>query len=139
MAENEKKTYKVNVQQVDETPIEEPKEPETLQNDPLEELPDLSASTGGLPVVCFVLVCITAFFIMVGRQMLSGTILWIMAGCAVIDIILLGGIYSLIRGMFRRLKQQNADKKWNTIAAIAMTASIVIGVLVGLFTGMPTW
>lgn len=138
MADNEKKTYKVNVQQVDEQP-KQAEEPKTLQNDPLDELPDLTASTGGLPVVCFVLVCIAAFFIMVGRQMLAGTVLWIMVGCAVIDIILLAGIFSLLKGMFRRLQLQKADKKWYTISAAAMAASIIIGVLVGLFTGMPTW
>lgn len=63
-----KKNYQVKLVEEDTKPVE----PERLEEDPLENLPDLSSRTGGLPIVTFVLICLSAGIIMLIARVLTG-------------------------------------------------------------------
>lgn len=100
-------------------------QPEQLQQDPLDAL------TGGLPVVTFVLVCLSACVVILIERMLTAASVLFSVCCVGIEAILVFGIVALIRGMFQRLHQQQEDQKWYPISAAVMAAGIAIGLAVG--------
>ncbi len=110
-------------------------EPEKLEHDPMDTLPDVSSKTAGLPVVTFVLVCVAAFLPTAAVRMVLLAAFGeygLAAFCAVILAVLLFGGVALVRGMFRRLREQQAEGRWYPISAAVMAAAVVIGVLIGL-------
>ena len=76
-----KKNYQVKLVEEDTKPVE----PERLEEDPLENLPDLSSRTGGLPIVTFVLICLSAGIIMLIARVLTAESVAIAAGCIVFE------------------------------------------------------
>ena len=106
-------------------------QPEQLQQDPLDALPDVSSQTGGLPVVTSVLVCLSACVVILIERMLTAASVLFSVCCVGIEAILVFGIVALIRGMFQRLHQQQEDQKWYPISAAVMAAGIAIGLAVG--------
>ena len=97
-----KKNYQVKLVEEDTKPVE----PERLEEDPLENLPDLSSRTGGLPIVTFVLICLSAGIIMLIARVLTAESVAMAAGCIAFVLIALFGIVALIRGMFQKLHAQ---------------------------------
>ena len=107
-------------------------EPERLETDPLDNLPDLSSQTGGLPIVTFILFCLSACSVFLINRMITAHSMLISVGCALIIMILPFRIVARIRGMFRKLHNQKEDIKWYGISATVMTAGIIIGAIVGI-------
>ena len=107
-------------------------EPERLEEDPLDNLPDLTSQTGGLPIVTFVLICLAACAIFLMNRMLTAGTALVSVGCVLMIFILLFGMVALIRGMFRRLHDQKQANSWYGISAAVMTIGIVAGIVVGI-------
>lgn len=110
-------------------------EPEKLDYDPMDTLPDVSSKTAGLPVVTFVLICVAAFLPTVVVRMWSLAMdgaYGLAVFCAVMLVILLFGGIALVRGMFRRLHDQKAASRWYPISAAVMAAAVIAGILIGL-------
>ncbi|MCI6925734.1 MAG: hypothetical protein ACI3X2_04660 [Butyricicoccus porcorum] len=115
--------------------MHEPTEPEQnqLEHDPLDELPDLSEQTGGLPIVTFVLICLAASSVMlIGRMLTAGSAL-VVAGCVGLEVIVAFGVVVLIRGMFQKLRRQGEDEKWYPISTAVMAIGIAVGLVIGVF------
>lgn len=138
MAPDEKqKNYRIECMEdengnVPEAGTEQVEEP--LASDPLDNLPDISSKTGGLPIVTFVLIGLSACAIMLIERMLTADSALIAMCCVVADVVLVFGMASLIRGMFHKLRQQKEDKKWYPISAAVMFAGIVIGLIAGVIS-----
>lgn len=132
-----KKNYTITQVNEESTEAEEIKsEQETeLQEDPLENLPDLSSRTGGLPIVTFILICLSGGVVMVINKILAGGSILFLAGCILVIGISIFGIIALIRGIFTRLHNQQAAEYWYPLSSVIMAASILIGVMIGVFGG----
>lgn len=127
--EPEKKTnYQVKL--VEEK--SEPVQPERLDEDPLENLPDLSSQTGGLPIVTFVLICLSAGIIMLIERILTAGSLPMTIGCMAFILIALFGIVALIRGMFQKLHAQKERSSSYMLSAVVMTVGILVGLIIGV-------
>ena len=107
-------------------------QPERLAHDPLDELPDVSNQTGGLPIVTFVLLCLSACAVFLVNRMLTAGSALVSVCCVLMIVVLVFGMVSLIRGMFRKLHDQKEANAWYGISAAVMAAGIVIGVIVGI-------
>lgn len=107
-------------------------QPERLAEDPLDNLPDLSSQTGGLPIVTFILICLSACSIFLVNRMLTAGSALVSTGCVLMIIILVFGIVALIRGMFRRLHDQKEAMVWYGISAAVMAAGIIAGAVGGI-------
>ena len=101
-----KKNYQVKLVEEDTKPVE----PERLEEDPLENLPDLSSRTGGLPIVTFVLICLSAGIIMLIARVLTAESMAMAAGCIAFVLLALFGIVALIRGMFQKLHAKGTEQ-----------------------------
>lgn len=106
-------------------------EPDTLDHDPLEDMPDLSSQTGGIPVVTFVLIGLAGCSVMLLARLLAAESLLVAAGCVVFLLVLVCGMIVLFRGMFEKLRREQAEPKWHTIAAVVMGLGIAAGFICG--------
>ena len=126
-----KKNYQVKLVEEDSRPVE----PERLEEDPLENLPDLSSRTGGLPIVTFVLICLSAGIIMLIARVLTAESMAMAAGCIAFVLIALFGIVALIRGMFQKLHAQKEQSSAYLLSAVVMTIGILAGLIIGVVSG----
>lgn len=110
----------------------EPVQPERLEEDPLENLPDLSSQTGGLPIVTFILVCLSAGIILLIERVLTAGSVPIAVGCIAFILMALFGIVALIRGMFQKLHAQKEQSSAYTLSATVMTIGILVGLIIGV-------
>lgn len=110
----------------------EPVQPERLEEDPLENLPDLSSQTGGLPIVTFILVCLSAGIILLIERVLTAGSVPIAVGCIAFILMALFGIVALIRGMFQKLHAQKEQSSAYTLSAAVMTIGILVGLIIGV-------
>ncbi|WP_432620694.1 hypothetical protein [Butyricicoccus sp.] len=110
----------------------EPVQPERLEEDPLENLPDLSSQTGGLPIVTFILVCLSAGIILLIERVLTVGSVPIAVGCIAFILMALFGIVALIRGMFQKLHAQKEQSSAYTLSAAVMTIGILVGLIIGV-------
>lgn len=110
----------------------EPVQPERLEEDPLENLPDLSSQTGGLPIVTFILVCLSAGIILLIERVLTAGSVPIAVGCIAFILMALFGIVALIRGMFQKLHAQKEQNSSYTLSAAVMTIGILVGLIIGV-------
>ena len=124
-----KKNYQVKLVEEDTKPVE----PERLEEDPLENLPDLSSRTGGL--VTFVLICLSAGIIMLIARVLTAESMAMAAGCIAFVLIALFGIVALIRGMFQKLHAQKEQSSAYLLSAVVMTIGILAGLIIGVVSG----
>ena len=69
------------------------------------------------------------------NKILAGGSILFLAGCILVIGISIFGIIALIRGMFTRLHNQQAAKYWYPLSSVIMAASILIGVMIGVFGG----
>lgn len=131
MAEKQKEIrYQV---QCEEESTEAPQQSNQLQEDPLDNLPELSEQSGGLPVVAFILVCLSAFAVFLMRRAATADSLLVLVCCVAMAGIMLFGMAALVRGMFRRLHDQRAAQHWFPISAGVMAAALILGAVVGIF------
>lgn len=101
-------------------------------DDPLDELPDVSEQTGGLPIVTFVLVCLSACCVfMIGRIFTADSILLSVACVAVIGILIFGMV-ALIRGMFAKLHNEKKKDSWYLLSTAVMAIGIFVGLVIGI-------
>lgn len=107
-------------------------QPERLAEDPLDDLPDLSSQTGGLPIVTFILICLSACSIFLVNRMLTAGSALISVCCVLMIVVLVFGIVALLRGMFRKLRDQRENTVWYGISAAVMAAGIIAGVVGGI-------
>lgn len=107
-------------------------QPERLETDPLDDLPDVSEQTGGLPFVTFVLICLSACAIFLVNRMVTAGSGLVAVGCVLMILILVFGIVALVRGMFRKLHDEQAATVWYGISAAVMTIAILGGVIGGI-------
>jgi len=128
MEPENKTNYQVKL--VEEKP--QPVEPERLEEDPLKNLPDLSSQTGGLPIVTFILVCLSAGIMMLIARILTAGSVPMTVGCIVCILIALFGIVALIRGMFQKLHAQKEKSSSYTLSAAVMTIGILVGLIIGV-------
>lgn len=130
----EKKYHIVCIEDENGNPPEpgqtQPEEAAEMQ-DPLDNLPDVSEQTGGLPIVTFVLICLSAASILLVERMLAGHSVLIVAFGMCMEIVVIFGIVALIRGMFEKLRRQNESKKWYPISAAVMALGIALGLVIG--------
>lgn len=126
-----KKNYQVKLVEEDTKPVE----PERLEEDPLENLPDLSSRTGGLPIVTFVLICLSAGIIMLIARVLTAESMAMAAGCIAFVLIALFSIVALIRGMFQKLHAQKEQGSAYLLSAVVMTIGILAGLIIGVVSG----
>ena len=123
------------------TEVKEDADPEQdaqnrLAEDPLDHLPDVSSRTGGLPIVTFILICLSACSVlMIGRVLTAGSVL-ISAGCVFVIGILVFGMVALIRGMFTKLHHQQEKEYWYPLSAAIMAAGILVGLIIGICSGL---
>ena len=110
----------------------EPVQPERLEEDPLENLPDLSSQTGGLPIVTFILVCLSGGIILLIERVLTAGSVPIAVGCIAFILMALFGIVALIRGMFQKLHAQKEQSSAYTLSAAVMTIGILVGLIIGV-------
>lgn len=128
MEPENKKNYQVKL--VEEK--SEPVQPERWDEDPLENLPDLSSQTGGLPIVTFILVCLSAGIILLIERVLTAGSVPIAVGCIAFILMALFGIVALIRGMFQKLHAQKEQSSAYTLSAAVMTIGILVGLIIGV-------
>ena len=124
----EKHTIEYRINRVDD---EKTKEPEQMQRDPLDDLPDLSEQTGGIPVVTFVLIGLAGCSMMLLARLLAAESALVAVGCIVFLIVLICGMIVLFRGMFDKLRREQAEAKWYTISAVVMSLGIAAGLICG--------
>ncbi|MDO4286697.1 MAG: hypothetical protein Q4C40_03120 [Eubacteriales bacterium] len=130
MAETERKQSNYRIESVEEQPVH--KAVDRLEKDPLDDMPDVSAQTGGLPIVTFILICLAACcMILIGKVIVSGSILLSMA-CLLFVAILVFGIAALIRGMFTKLHNQKEPQYWYAISAAVMAVGVLAGMIIGI-------
>lgn len=128
MTENGEEKRNYRVRRVDEMP----QETEMLPEDPLDNLPDPLAREGLLPIVAFVLLCLSGFAVMViARAVTSGSAL-IATGCILTLAVVLFGIAALVRGMFASLRRQEKGQTARRLSACVMAAACVLGIALGV-------
>lgn len=131
--ENKKK---YTVTEVKEETDPEQETEDRLAEDPLDHLPDVSSQTGGLPIVTFVLVCLSAGSVMmIGRALTAGSVLRSLAFLFVIGMLVFGMV-ALIRGMFTKLHNQQEKEYWYPLSAAIMAAGILVGLMIGICSGL---
>ncbi|MDO4173629.1 MAG: hypothetical protein Q4D42_02585 [Eubacteriales bacterium] len=130
MPENGQKQKNYRVERIAEEPEQETTD--QLEQDPLEQLPDVSAQTGGLPIVTFILICLAACCIILLNKAFVSTSLVFSAGCLLFAAILVFGIAALIRGMFVKLYRQKEPQHWYAISAVVMAVGVFVGIVVGI-------
>lgn len=129
-----KKTYTIT--EVKEETDPEQESEDRLAEDPLDHLPDVSSQTGGLPIVTFVLVCLSAGSVMmIGRALTAGSVLRSLAFLFVIGMLVFGMV-ALIRGMFTKLHNQQEKEYWYPLSAAIMAAGILVGLMIGICSGL---
>lgn len=126
MAE-QKNNRNYRVQRIDD------QEPERLPEDPLDQMPDLTAQTGGLPIVTFVLICLAASAVMLMGRVLTAHSGLLSMAYALLELVVVFGVVALIRGMFRKLHREKEAAFWYPVSGAVMAAGIVIGVIIGIF------
>ena len=130
--ENKKK---YTITEVKEETDPEQESEDRLAEDPLDHLPDVSSQTGGLPIVTFVLVCLSAGSVMmIGRALTAGSVLRSLAFLFVIGMLVFGMV-ALIRGMFTKLHNQQEKEYWYPLSAAIMAAGILVGLIIGICSG----
>lgn len=134
MAEKEKNQLQYKVECIDDKPAASDisNEPDRLAEDPLDHLPDVSSQTGGLPVVTFVLICLSACAVLLISRMLSAGSLLAAVFCVLMEVILVFGVIALIRGMFQKLRNQNETPFWYPFSAAVMVIGIAAGIIIGV-------
>lgn len=132
MEKKDKQKQRYRIQRLDEKQPDETQEPDRLPEDPLDQLPDVTSQTAGLPVVTFVLLCLAGFVVMLIRRAAAGDVL-VVACCVVAIAIALFGIVALVRGMFEKLRKQNSNPIWYRISGFVMAAGIVVGIVCGIY------
>ena len=131
--ENKKK---YTITEVKEETDPEQESEDRLAEDPLDHLPDVSSQTGGLPIVTFVLVCLSAGSVMmIGRALTAGSVLRSLAVLFVIGMLVFGMV-ALIRGMFTKLHNQQEKEYWYPLSAAIMAAGILVGLIIGICSGL---
>ncbi|MDD6612729.1 MAG: hypothetical protein PUE91_11040 [Clostridiales bacterium] len=131
--ENKKK---YTITEVKEETDPEQESEDRLAEDPLDHLPDVSSQTGGLPIVTFVLVCLSAGSVMmIGRALTAGSVLRSLAFLFVIGMLVFGMV-ALIRGMFTKLHNQQEKEYWYPLSAAIMAAGILVGLMIGICSGL---
>ncbi len=131
--ENKKK---YTITEVKEETDPEQETEDRLAEDPLDHLPDVSSQTGGLPIVTFVLVCLSAGSVMmIGRALTAGSVLRSLAFLFVIGMLVFGMV-ALIRGMFTKLHNQQEKEYWYPLSAAIMAAGILVGLIIGICSGL---
>lgn len=110
----------------------EPVQPERWDEDPLENLPDHSSQTGGLPIVTFILVCLSAGIILLIERVLTAGSVPMAVGCIAFILMALFGIVALIRGMFQKLHAQKEESSSYMLSAAVMTVGILVGLIIGI-------
>lgn len=131
--ENKKK---YTITEVKEETDPEQETEDRLAEDPLDHLPDVSSQTGGLPIVTFVLVCLSAGSVMmIGRALTAGSVLRSLAFLFVIGMLVFGMV-ALIRGMFTKLHNQQEKEYWYPLSAAIMAAGILVGLMIGICSGL---
>ncbi|MGM9678105.1 MAG: hypothetical protein ACI3XW_10880 [Butyricicoccus sp.] len=131
--ENKKK---YTITEVKEETDPEQESEDRLAEDPLDHLPDVSSQTGGLPIVTFVLVCLSAGSVMmIGRALTAGSVLRSLAFLFVIGMLVFGMV-ALIRGMFTKLHNQQEKEYWYPLSAAIMAAGILVGLIIGICSGL---
>lgn len=129
------KQKKYTVIEIKEETDTEPQTQPQLTEDPLDDLPDVSNQTGGLPIVAFVLVCLSACSVfMIGRILTSESVL-LSAACVVVIGILIFGMVALIRGMFAKLHHEQKKDSWYLFNTAVMAIGILVGLTIGIFCG----
>lgn len=128
MEPENKKNYQVKLVEDKSEPVQ----PERLEKDPLEDLPDLSSQTGGLPIVTFILICLSAGIVLLIERILTAGSLPMTIGCVVIILLALFGIVALIRGMFQKLHAQKERSSSYMLSAVVMTVGILVGLIIGV-------
>ncbi len=129
MAEPEKKERTYKITQIDEEKQQaEPEEPDRLPEDPLDHLPEMTSS-GIMPIVVFVLVCLTAFAVMMAGQLMTADSVRFIVGYVAIIAVMLFGIAALMRGMTARQRRQ--QKPVGSTVAV-MVVAIVVGAALGV-------
>ena len=135
MAETDKKqkNYKIECIEDENGPVKQLEtEPEELLEDPLDNLPNVSSQTGGLPIVTFVQICLSAGGIMLVKRMLAQPTVLMIAMCTVLEIVVLFGIAALFRGMFQKLRDDGAGQIWYPLSTVIMILGIALGAALGL-------
>lgn len=131
MAENQQKQRNYRIESIEDQPAN--KAVDRLEKDPLDDMPDVSAQTGGLPIVTFILICLAACcMILVGKVIVSDSILLSMV-CLLLVAILVFGIVALIRGMFAKLNNQKEPRHWYIISSVVMAVGVLAGMIIGIF------
>lgn len=135
MDHHDKKTKNYRIECIEDEPNGKTAgaaQPERLETDPLDDLPDVSEQTGGLPFVTFVLICLSACSVFLINRMVTAGSGLVAVGCVLMIMILVFGIVALVRGMFRRLHDQQEKAIWYRISAVVMTIAILGGAIGGI-------
>ena len=131
-----KNKKKYTITEVKEETDPEQESEDRLAEDPLDHQPDVSSQTGGLPIVTFVLVCLSAGSVMmIGRALTAGSVLRSLAFLFVIGMLVFGMV-ALIRGMFTKLHNQQEKEYWYPLSAAIMAAGILVGLIIGICSGL---
>ncbi len=129
-----KKNYTITEVKEDADPEQEAQN--RLTEDPLDHLPDVSSRTGGLPIVTFILVCLSACSVMmIGKVLTAESALFALICLLVIGIVVFGMV-ALIRGMFTKLHHQQEKEYWYPLSAAIMAAGILVGLIIGICSGL---
>lgn len=127
---------KYTITEVKEEADSEQETQNRLTEDPLDDLPDVSSRTGGLPIVTFILVCLSACSVMmIGRVITAESFLRALA-CLFVIGILVFGMVALLRGMFTKLHNQQEKEYWYPLSAAIMAAGILVGLIIGICSGL---
>ena len=129
MAEKQQRQYKIEcVEQ------EKPTQPEqqNKMEDPLNQLPDLSSQTGGLPIVTFVLICLAGGCVMFAQKLFTASSAVIIGISILMLVILISGMVALFHGMHEKLRNEGAANAWYVISTVIMTIGIGIGIVCGV-------
>lgn len=131
MAGTDEKEKNYTVERIDDENVTEPEN--KLEQDPLDDLPDVSSQTGGLPIVTFILICLAAcVMLLISKVITAGSVL-ISVVCVLVIAVLVFGMVALMRGMFAKLHNQNEKEHWYPISSIIMAAGILVGLIIGIF------
>lgn len=127
MMSDQKQQYSYSVR-----PAEEPTQPKQERiPDPMDNLPDVSSKTGGIPIVLFIIVCITAFGVMALKKAFGSSSLAVSLACMFFAVIMVFGDGALVVGIRRKLRQDGSKPFWQPLSLVLSVLAAVLGAMIG--------